>query len=683
MGILSEHGKRVDYICNVMNKKPLDVGCGSLSASITPDGRVLSINCYQEHHGFVTLSSIEQFPNDRWYDSDFVRQYRRKIAGEAKNIRHDSVPFGFGLTPMSSVSEVKSGFLDTSNPFFEMILADGLKVHSAFYAIKRSDGDYLVNQVEVVNEFPQDKIFSFNFGGAFHLHRCGYGQLTEGGPIPVPDPLNEVTAAGNYMSVISPALGMRCEISLFIENDTVSFSSFSNESIRPILFQHHGETKIPSGKSRQFCVVYSLDSDTSNKKMAMHTEICNKVFSNGLFFTPNGEKCSSQSDEAFPSPYVIARNVDYIISCCSVPVSNRTVAIITDHQLLPLSWNRDSYYMVHLLLTVAKGSLPNDVVKNLGNGTSTFQIQQLVRKHILWMFRGTKLSDGYWGRSYLANGFCKDKIYQLDQQCYPFLELRDYLTVFDDEEIIQEISTEIRQALINLLSRKLNGRYLFPTSETPADDRVNLPYHFSSHVLLWHTLQQLSLLSDKYLNFAAAVKDVCENSLGKFADFVRKECLDTFSVFYDGKPMFSYLSDGKELTRVYHDANDLPVVLAPLWGFIDRADERWLNTMRFSFSAQNKDGYFSGTFEGLGSTHTPHPWPLGYAQELLFGHLTENNQLKNHALEKLKNVQMCDGLFSEAVNEDTGLVESRTWFSWPGAFISDVLLSSFNKGFWL
>ncbi len=33
--------------------------------------------------------------------------------------------------------------------------------------------------------------------------------------------------------------------------------------------------------------------------------------------------------------------------------------------------------------------------------------------------------------------------------------------------------------------------WLFKTDETPADDEVAFPYHFSSHVLLWRTLLSL------------------------------------------------------------------------------------------------------------------------------------------------------------------------------------------------
>ena len=45
-----------------VNQKPIDVGCGLLSASIGPDGLVRSVNRYHPNVGFVTLTPIEQSP---------------------------------------------------------------------------------------------------------------------------------------------------------------------------------------------------------------------------------------------------------------------------------------------------------------------------------------------------------------------------------------------------------------------------------------------------------------------------------------------------------------------------------------------------------------------------------------------------------------------------------------------
>jgi meiotically up-regulated gene 157 (Mug157) protein len=113
-----------------------------------------------------------------------------------------------------------------------------------------------------------------------------------------------------------------------------------------------------------------------------------------------------------------------------------------------------------------------------------------------------------------------------------------------------------------------------------------------------------------------------------------------------------------------------------MWGFCEKEDPVWRNTMEFSFTASNQGGYYEGAFAGLGSVHTPRPWPLGDAQEMLFRWLIQDEAGRDEVLSKLLRIVQWDGLFSEAVHQETGRVESRHWFSWPGAFISTVLLET-------
>jgi meiotically up-regulated gene 157 (Mug157) protein len=131
--------------------------------------------------------------------------------------------------------------------------------------------------------------------------------------------------------------------------------------------------------------------------------------------------------------------------------------------------------------------------------------------------------------------------------------------------------------------------------------------------------------------------------------------------------------------QLYHDVNDLPTIYAPVWGFCHPHDEAWDRTLQFALSTQNKGGFYPGVFGGLGSVHTPHPWPLGDVQELLYAQVLGDQGRWQRVLQKLKRVVQWDGLFSEAINEETGQVESRHWFSWPGAFLSTVLLLLGNR----
>lgn len=167
---------------------------------------------------------------------------------------------------------------------------------------------------------------------------------------------------------------------------------------------------------------------------------------------------------------------------------------------------------------------------------------------------------------------------------------------------------------------------------------------------------------------------VFEEDLAGWAEKVKQDCLAKFSFEKDGRRLFAYLTDLGENFQPYHDANDLPTVFAPLWGFCAKDDPRWLETMRFGFSPDNQGGYSPGRFEGLGSVHTPHKWPLGDGQELLFAELTGDRARVERVLKKLQETVQWDGLYAEAVDENSGEIASRHWFSWPGAFIAYVLL---------
>ena len=154
--------------------------------------------------------------------------------------------------------------------------------------------------------------------------------------------------------------------------------------------------------------------------------------------------------------------------------------------------------------------------------------------------------------------------------------------------------------------------------------------------------------------------------------------LVAFRTEWEGKAVFAYLTDLQGNYQLYYDANDLPTIYAPIWGFCPPHDETWNQTLQFGLSTSNTGGFYPGVFGGLGSVHTSHPWPLGDVQELLYAQMLGDQERWQRVWQKLRRIVQWDGLFSEAINEATGQVESRHWFSWPGASLSTVLLGLGN-----
>ena len=315
-------------------------------------------------------------------------------------------------------------------------------------------------------------------------------------------------------------------------------------------------------------------------------------------------------------------------------------------------------------------------------------VKTVLRGHLVWAFETAQRPSGHWARCYYTSGRPKDDVFQLDQQCYPLLELAEFAD-FSRDDVDQALVRRLVKYVDKILGVLSQHRWaggegdsrdvwLFKTDETPADDEVDYPYHFSSHILLWHSLDRLAALSK-------TMPGAIHTPVGAWAEAVHRDTIQQFTTLYPatGHTMFAYLTSTTGVYQFYHDANDLPTALAPLWGFCDPSDHAWRHTIAYAFSTHNKEGFYpGGKYGGLGSVHTRDPWPLGDAQQLLIA-LTTPSALPPGAqgaetvMDKLVAEVQWDGLFSEAVDRYTGEVTSKHWFCWPGSFVSMVLLDHF------
>lgn len=340
-----------------------------------------------------------------------------------------------------------------------------------------------------------------------------------------------------------------------------------------------------------------------------------------------------RSGLAADHPDVVRRAVAYALDCAAVDVGGEVTAILADHEILPLVWTRDAYYVAAMLLAIA----PEEPRAGLAVGG-----------FLRWCFARAERPAGWWPRSSLASGQAKDHAFQLDQQLYPLLLLAEHAAATGDDGLRRRYAGDAAGVLDRLLARSEQG--LIATAETPADDPLAEPYHFSSHVLLWRTLGTFGRRSE-----AARLR----RRVGEA--FVR-----------DGR--FAY-AVGPSGHRHYHDANDLPTALAAGWGFCDPDDPVWRATLAFGWSEANA-GYIAGPLAGLGSLHTRHPWPLGDLQRVLAGRATGDAALEGAAWERLAMVETWDGLLPEAYDEATGSVASRHWFAWPTAVRAHLLATT-------
>lgn len=585
--------------------KPLDFGGSGITGSINRDGCITAINTFHPDQGYITLTSAPPFDESQRYNPAAVRAYRKSLA----------VQEGYGLRFFdSTIVQYEAWLIEDAIPHLKLTLESGLTAEVTIFVPS--------DESRVIYSWTFSEAgFSAHLSGRAWIQRSAYTQLTEGGPIPMPAAETTVVSQNeNAVTVENKSL-----------QSTFTLSGFNGTACEDgsIEFKNPALAR-PLSPEKLLLTIRPRQEHSETEESVLEFERWRKRWEGWRY----GDH---------PLDLLLRRALVYAAHCC-VPVDENAICVITDHQLLPLSWTRDAYYTILPLLHWQP------------------EFEDTVRKHLYWLFERAERPQGHWGRAYLTNGRVKDPAFQLDQQLYPLLELAEYIEKTGDTAAREKFRPQVERILGMLLARRDHETGLFPTDETPADDPVQLPYHLSSHILFWRTLKKLD-----------------QNAL---ANQIHAAVERYFVADYNGRPIFAYLTDGKGQHHFYHDANDLPLALAPLWGFCPADDPVWLATMNFAFSEENKDGFY-GTpedeFRGLGSVHTPAAWPLGDVQELLFARLRGSDARKQQVMQKLARVAQWDGALPEAYDVKTGEVVSRHWFAWPNAALACVVLGVFQR----
>jgi len=577
--------------------KPLDFGADGITGSVDRNGRIIALNCYHSQHGYVTLTSAPPFPESERYNPATVRAYRRSLV----NLE------GFGLHFDTEVASRHPNLWDDVIPSDELSYKDG----DADIWTFACDGGV----IQMWNTSGMEG-HTLCWSGQLSLQRCAYTQLTEGGPIPIPSVQTHVHFKDGLLSVHNPALGWAAAIAGLPADD-----EWQQEADGPLSVQ----LKYPEAKDvvLAYGVGPTVQVASENAQRLLADE-------KSLYAKTRAQWKNLNLDQYVDSA-VLQRGLSYSLMM-AVPV-DEGVCFLTDHIILPLSWNRDSYYTARALLGVNP------------------ETNDLVRRHLIWLFEQAERRDGAWGRCYLANGKIKDGAFQLDQQLFPLLELAEYVLETNDQATLKRLQPHIQPLIDMLMARKAPDVMLFPTDETPADDPIALPYHLSSHILFWHVLNKLSQLG-------------IAGNWASMAEQIRQDIDRAFIAEHNGKRLYAYATHGAGKHHFYHDANDLPLALAPAWGFVPADDPVWRATVDFAFSEDNVGGYYNGR---LGSVHTKAAWALGDIQDLIIARAIGDSEREQRAWNHLRNAAQWDGALPEAYDPETGEVVSRHWFAWPNA----------------
>ena len=336
------------------------------------------------------------------------------------------------------------------------------------------------------------------------------------------------------------------------------------------------------------------------------------------------------------------RALAYVRGCTALATAPDEVVILTDHRILPFSWTRDAYWQA-LALLVADG--PSD--------------RERVAAHLRWLWRRCERPDGRWVRSHHANGRRKDVAFQADQQLYPLVELADHWRLTGSMPDGVDWDGAVAAAWSAALDEVDPTTDLIGCVENAADDPAAAPFIGGSQILLWYAGMRIAELAE------AGVLDLEPSSFVDPAAAARSAFHRRLAA--PGRPWaYAVGHDGARV--MYHDANDLPVALAPTWGFCPPDDAGWAATMRFAFSAANT-GWVDGARPGLGSAHTAGPWTLGDVQAWLWARAIGDGDAADASLRRLHDVAFFDGMLPEAYGADDS-TRVRHWFAWPGAALA-------------
>jgi uncharacterized protein len=626
--------------------KPLDVGEAGVSASVDAHGRLVAVSQGHPEHGVVTMSAHAPFPGSLRHDQAAVRRWRRRLSAR------DAA--AFGLRPIAAPGPAPEG---SGEPQGGAPVDQGLAERAAWLAghalpvtglagVTRpalatfvphpDDVDGAAGVVQVL--LPGAPPPPLAWRGTVGLARAAYAQLTEGGPLPEPPRRLSARSTGSEVVLADRALGW-----------AVALAGDLAPSARVSLRAGRAAVEAPLGPSGRLLALGLGPDPGRARAAARRLALLDPDSALERVLARWRARWAGWPLRLGALDPVARRGVGYVLACCAIPVGSAT-CLVTDHRILPLAWTRDGYFAARALLAWTKA-------------TGVPEPAGVVRRHLAWLFEVADRPEGWWARSHLAGGQRKDQAFQLDQQLYPLLELADYVELTKDRATLERHRGAVERALRAVDGRRATGVALYATEETPADDPLPLPYQTACQILAWYTLTRLDRLG------------VGGGRLGPLAASIR-DAVGRHQVMADGSPpRYAYATDLAGGKLDYHDANDLPMALAPAWGFCEPDDPVWRATMRFAFGPANP-GFAPGRYGGLGSLHTLGVWPLGHVQAWLAGWAVGEAGTVAAAQRALASAALWDGALPEASDPRSARPRSRPWFAWPGATVATLLLDS-------
>jgi hypothetical protein len=286
---------------------------------------MLQLSCFHPLHGVVVACPFGQFDGNRFYDSEYVREYRKKLLDYVLSGKR-----GFGIHLKGAVSHLK--FEIVANHIIATYSLNGIQVETTISVSK----DRSVIQSTVLRS-PSIQIVEVEYTLALNVsvNRASYGQLTEGGPIPISPPRNEflVFNKSQNWAVINQNLDATIQGSLYCDGEPVYLQPLKNENValdQPVNTAFHGTLQFSPRQTRALVSTYRLQPGVEFVKISSPS-------TNSETSREGGWKIRNENMRL-----IIKGNLSYILGNCTIPMADAATCLITDHVALPLGWNRDN-----------------------------------------------------------------------------------------------------------------------------------------------------------------------------------------------------------------------------------------------------------------------------------------------------------------------------------------------------
>jgi len=203
----------------------------------------------------------------------------------------------------------------------------------------------------------------------------------------------------------------------------------------------------------------------------------------------------------------------------------------------------------------------------------------------------------------------------------------------------------------------------------PSDDACELGFNIPGNMFVAVATSQVAELAEQVLHDQALAERASRLSRSVRAA-IESHGVATLP---DGTRVYAYEVDGSGGQLLMDDANMPSLLSAPLTGYLEPTDPRYLATRAFVLSPANPYFYRGAHAAGVGSPHTPpgYVWPIALAVQ---GLTSTDPDERRTCLETLAATTAGTGRMHESFDPDGPEDYTRPWFSWSDAMFCELVL---------